>query len=86
MTKPLPRSDEGDVQTSAEYGEALLVKIEWNTDFDGREIDPEKEAYPATFHGEFFSPEEAQEWMDAYPEDTDVHDMFTVPLNRVRPA
>lgn len=82
---PLPTED-GHIKTSAEYGEVWMVKVEYNTDFDGREIDPGKEEYPCTFHGEFFSEQEADEWLMAYPDDTDVHEITIVNMNRVRPA
>lgn len=82
---PLPVTDDGDINTSAEFGESTIVVIEWSTDFDGREIDPGKEEYPRTHHGPFVDIDEAARWMDAYPEDTDVHDMTAVPLNNVRP-
>jgi hypothetical protein len=81
----LPVDADGLVNTSAEFGETLVVEIEWNTDFDGREIDPAKEEYPRTLHGPFLDEAEAKAWMDAYPDDTDVHEMSAVTLNSVRP-
>jgi hypothetical protein len=85
-TAPLPVDDEGFIMTSAEFGQSAMVIVEYNTDFDGREIDPAKEEHPRTFHGPFTDMDEASKWMDAYPDDTDVHDMTAVPLNNVRPS
>lgn len=85
-TTPLPRDEDGEIVTSAEFGESYLVRIEWNTDFDGRAIDPGKEEYPASYYGPFLSEDEAVEWMNAYPEDTDVYDMTSIVCNNVRPT
>lgn len=82
----LPVDEDGDIIISAEFGEHHMVRITYLTDFDGREIDPGKEEYPATLHGPFDSHEEAVAWMDAYPDgDTDIEDMVTIVANRVRP-
>jgi hypothetical protein len=86
MTTPLPLTDDGFVNCSAEFGVATIVVIEWNTDHDRRVIDPEKEQYPQSFYGPFVDEDEAMRWVTDYPDDTDVHDMYTSPLNNVRPA
>lgn len=86
MTEPLPLTKDGDINTSAEFGESVIVEIQWNTDFDGREIDHTKELYPRSFYGPFVDMDEAMRWMDGYPEDTDVHEMLALPMNSVRPA
>lgn len=82
---PLPTDDNGDIDTSADFGYLYAVQIEYTTDFDGRQIDEAKEDYPSTLHGPFFSTKEAERWMNAYPDDTDVHDITVITLNRVRP-
>ena len=83
-TGGLPRDEDGEIITSASFGETHMVRIWCNTDFDGREIDPAKEDYAETFHGPCSS-EEANEWMLAYPDDTNIHDMQVVALNKVKP-
>lgn len=84
MGTPLPRDEDGRIVTSAEFGESHIVRIVWTTDHDGRHIDPGKEEYPETFHGPFETQAEAKEWLEAYPEFTDIEDMFVIPLNSVR--
>jgi hypothetical protein len=74
-----------DVETSAIFGQDWMVEIEWSTDFDGRLIDPEVEAYARTFHGTWPTEQEAVAFMNAYPEDTDVHDMRAIQINRASP-
>lgn len=82
---PLPTDEDGNIITSAEFGEARLVKVEYNTDHDGREIDPAKEEYPVTLHGPFKDDAEAHAWADAYePDSTDIHDVHFITLNLVR--
>lgn len=81
----LPTDADGWINTDAGFGEDWYVQIDYNTDFDGRWIDPEVEDYPQTFHGPFTSLDEAAAWMEDYPEDTDVNDMRATVLNRVRP-
>jgi hypothetical protein len=83
---PLPRDEDGFIKTSAEYGETWIVKIEWTEDFDGRPIDIEKEDYAVTYHGVFYSPQEAADWVNAYPEFTEVHDYYVLNMNSVRPG
>lgn len=70
-------------ETTEEDGHLYAVEIEYNTDFDGREIDPGKEEYPRTLHGPFLTKDLAIKWLEDYPEDTDVHDMSVIPLNLV---
>ena len=83
---PLPRDEDGFIVASAKFGETWIVRVEYNTDFDGRQIDPAKEEYPCTFHGTFESEDEAVEWMDAFcPDDTDIHEATAMVMNRVRP-
>lgn len=82
----LPLDEDGFIDTHAEFDEVFAVETEWNTDFDGRQIDPAKEEYPRTLHGPFLSEAEAKAWMDAYPDDKDIHEMSTVTLNSVRPV
>lgn len=86
MSTPLPRNEHGDLITSAEFGETWVVEIQWSTDFDNREIDPLTEEYPRSLYGPFFTEAEAKEWLEAYPEFTEIHEMLIIPLNSVRPA
>lgn len=59
-----------------------VVVTEWNTDHDGRAIDPTVEAYPYTVHGPFPTFAAAKQWMDnSYPDDTDIHEQVVAPLN-----
>jgi hypothetical protein len=58
----------------------VVFKV-WNTDFEGRKIDPTKEEYPVTVHGLFENQELAETWMNDEPDDTDTHDVFSAPLN-----
>ena len=68
------------------FGHAYLVKVEYNTDYDGREIDPLKEDYPVTLHGPFDTVEDATEWMDGWPDgDTELHEISVITMNRVAP-
>lgn len=60
-----------------------LVKIEWNTDSNGRWFDPIKEPKVAkesvTFHGFFDTVSEAYEWAcDCFPDDTEINDTYVV--------
>ena len=61
-----------------------MVQIVWTTDAENKPLD-DPEEYPSTFHGPFASDEEVQEWIEAYPEDTDIHDFHVGTLNLVRP-
>lgn len=82
--EPLPTDEDGDIVTSAAFGHMPLVKITYNTNADNSEWDGTGEQ-PSTLHGPFKDDDEAQAWMDAYPEDTDIDDMVTITLNGVRP-
>lgn len=86
MTTPLPRNSEGEIETSAEFGECWFAQIEYNTHADGSEVFGFEEDPPRTLHGPFDSPQEAADWLNAYPDDTDVHDMTVQVMNRVRPG
>lgn len=78
---------EGLESASREHGTEWMVRIEYNTDHDGRWIDPETEAYPETLHVGFHTKAEAFAWMDARTDgDKDVHDAFALMVNRARPA
>jgi hypothetical protein len=84
----LPRNEHGEIDCSASYGELWFVKIQYNTDSENREIaeDDEKTFEESvTYHGPFFSQQEAADWCNAYPEDPDVHDMYVWNMNAVRP-
>jgi hypothetical protein len=85
-TAPLPRDTEGDIVTSAEFGLTWLVRIFYNTDPEGVWVE-EGDWSNVTLHGEFTSQEEAEAWMEAYPDgDRDLKDMDVIAVNRVRPA
>jgi hypothetical protein len=79
----LPRDEDGII-TSAEFGQAYFVRIFYNTDTEGAWVE-EGDWTNVTLHGEFLTEEEAAEWMNAYPDDTDVKDMDILTVNRVRP-
>jgi hypothetical protein len=82
----LPRDTEGDIVTSAQFGETWLVRIFYNTDPEGTWVE-EGDWTNVTLHGEFSSSEEAEAWLEAYPDgDKDVKDMDIILVNRVRPA
>ena len=81
----LPRDEHGSIITSANFGYAVLVKIEYRKDEWGIEVADDIPEYPHTLHGPFFTQEEAQEWMDAYPDDEDVVEMTALTINNVRP-
>lgn len=80
----LPRDEDGII-TDASFGDAFMVQIEYTTDFDGRVIDPDQEDYVRTFHGPFDTEAEAKEWLEAYPDFDEMHDMTVIVLNKVRP-
>lgn len=81
----LPRTEDGSINTSAAFGHLPLVRITYNTGPDGAWLDDDD--YSAeTLHGPFATEAEAQEWLQAYPDDTDVRDMDVLVLNAVRPA
>lgn len=77
--------EDGSITTSAVYGGFWLVRITYNTDPEGVWVD-EDDYSNQTLHGPFESPEEAQSWMDAYPDgDKDLKDMDVLMVNKVRP-
>jgi hypothetical protein len=83
----LPRNEDGEIETSAVHGECWMVHVQYSTDFDGRVIDPEHEEWAETFHGPFYSQQEAADWCNAWPDgDTDIHDMYVKCMNNVRPT
>ena len=49
MTNPLPRTEHGDIDCSASYGELWLVEVTYNTDPEGNWVDEVINAY---HHGE----------------------------------
>lgn len=67
-------------EVGLEGNRAFAVQTVWNTDADGAWVEDE-DAKPSTFHGPFDGIAAAARWMeDAFPDDTDVYDMFAVPL------
>lgn len=57
-----------------------VVEITYNTDEHGhRLMDPRD--YPYVLVGPFKSKKSASKWMNDRPDDTDVHEMITYPLN-----
>jgi hypothetical protein len=83
---PLPRSDDGDIITSAEFGTLYAVRVTYNTDPEGVWVEFEDNSN-FTLHGGFDSRDEAESWLEAYPDgDKDVKDMDIIVMNRVRPA
>lgn len=85
MSTPLPRTEDGFIETSASYGESWMVEIIYNTDQNNKWVDGNEDDSNRTYHGPF-TKDEADEWMKDYPEDTDVFDMTMLVLNNVRPA
>jgi len=82
----LPRNSDGDIITSAEFGETHAVRITYNTDPDGKWVDFEDDSNQ-TLHGPFESEAEAMQWLEAYPDgDKDIKDMDIITINRVRPV
>lgn len=82
----LPRNDDGDIITSAIYGQRdVVVEVEYNTHADGAEV-LEGDETPRTLHGPFASMDEADEWMNNFcPDDTDIAEVRAFFLNAVRP-
>jgi hypothetical protein len=86
MSNPLPRNDDGFVDTSASYGELWIVEVTYNTDPDGNWVEDDDYSN-RTLHGPLFSEAEAQEWIDGYPDgDRDLKDIRVLNMNAVRPS
>ena len=82
----LPRNTEGDIVTSAEFGEAYLVRVTYNTDPEGNWVDDDNYDN-VTLHGPFDTEDEAMLWIEAYPDgDRDLKDIDVINFNRVRPV
>lgn len=79
----LPRTEDGFVETSAAYGHLWLVEVTYNTDTEGRWV-ADDNYENRTLHGPFYTEVEANEWLQDYPDDTDVKEMRVVVLNTVR--
>lgn len=81
---PLPRDEDGNVETSAIYGQWVGVKVTYNTDPEGTWVD-EDDWSNQTLHGPFADEAEAVAWMNDYcPDDTDIKEVETFVLNAVR--
>lgn len=85
MSTPLPRTEDGFLDTSAAYGTSWMVEIIYNTDTENKWVGGDSDDSNRTYHGPF-TESEAREWMESYPDDTDVYDMCMMVLNNVRPA
>jgi hypothetical protein len=73
-----------DINTSADYGEAYLVQVTYNSDPENNRV-PFEDASNITLHGPFDTKKEADDWIMAYPEDSrDVRGLEIVVMNRVR--
>ena len=73
-----------EISYNAEWGHAWIVDVEYNTEADGTQV-PEGEPGPHTLHGPFDTEAEAVEWLQNYPEDTDVYDITLGVINKVEP-
>jgi len=77
---------ESGIIHSADFGDLWLVQVTYSTDWDGRQVDVTKElVLPQTLHGPFDTIEEADRWVQTYPDDPDIADINLVVLNKVRP-
>lgn len=84
ITTPLPRTESGHIDTSARFGEVVLVRVTYNTDPTGAPVD-ETDDSNFTLHGPFRDTDEAVEWMnDHAPDDTDIREVETIVANAVR--
>lgn len=80
------RDEDGDIIHSADFGDLWLVRVTYNTDFDGRPVDVTTVLeLPQTLHGPFSTIEAANTWVQSYPDDTDVAEIDLVVMNKVRP-
>lgn len=86
-TSPLAAvAEDGNLNTSAEFGEAYLVRITYNTDPEGKWVDGTIDDSNQTLHGPFETVAEGMAWIESYPDgDTDVADMDVIVINKVRP-
>lgn len=78
----LPERD-GRVITSAEFGESLLVEVTYNTTAENVIADNDDDSN-ITLHGPFFDRDEADRWIQDYPDSTDVRDFRVIFVNNVR--
>jgi hypothetical protein len=84
--RPLGVDKFGDVTCSAEFGEFYVVRITYNRDPEGTWVEDD-DYTNFTLHGDFDAIEQAQNWMELYPDgDRDIKDMDIVNVNRVRPV
>jgi len=82
----LPLDEEGHIIHSADFGDLWLVRVTYHTDSDGKPVDVMTELdLPQTLHGPFDTIEEADRWVQSYPDSTDVAEVDLVVLNKVRP-
>lgn len=69
---------------SAIFGQGWLVRITYNTDQNGAWV-ADDDYSNITLHGPFDTVEEAQEWMNRYPDgDRDLKDMDAICFNKVK--
>lgn len=80
----LPLNEYGAIDTSSSFGHSVIIEVTYNTDPEGKWVDDDNYEN-RTLHGPFSNEDEAQAWMNDYPDDTDVKDMTTLVLNAVRP-
>lgn len=80
----LPEIEDGLVDCSAKFGIQHVVVVTYNTDPKGKWV-PFEDHSNQTWHGPM-SLEEAQRWVEDYPEDKDIKDMYIGCLNGVRPS
>jgi hypothetical protein len=79
----LPRED-GHINTSASFGQWVIVEVTYNTDPEGTWVDDDDYSNK-TLHGPFVDEAEAQAWIEDHaPDDTDIKDVDTLLLNAVR--
>jgi hypothetical protein len=79
----LPSTSDG-ITTSADFGSAWIVEVFYNTDPSGEWVSDDDYSN-RTLHGPM-SREEADAWVNAYPEDKDLKDIAVSMINFVRPT
>jgi hypothetical protein len=86
-TTPLAAvAEDGNLNTSAEFGVMYLVRITYNTDPEGKWVDATIDDSNQTLHGPFDTQDEGMSWIHSYPDgDTDVYDLEVIVFNKVRP-